>query len=199
METIKQPAMIVSTINAVALIGSFAYFYKRTGTLETELQAMNKNVKIYVKTVVEMKKTDKTSQFEQDLVSLKQTNTEQGETIKKMEKTVVSLTDEVRSLRYALDVIIKSLESKGEKIDINPPRRPKKPRTPAKPPKVEFFPTESSTDESSSSSSDKDDKRRRKAKKDKKGKKPKDTSDEEGSDDDIARLASQVSAGRRKN
>jgi uncharacterized coiled-coil protein SlyX len=191
METLKQPAMIISTINAVAWVGSCAYFYKKTSSLEEELQSMNKKLQTYVKVVEEKVKNDKTPQIEESFRTVNTNITKQDKKIKKLETANAQLIAEVESLRETLDAVVNHMKSMGEKIDIKAPKKTKKMPGFVRPSKVEFTKTSSSDDESSS------DEEVKKPKKPKKTKKDEESSDDDD-DEDVSAIIERHKANRNK-
>ena len=91
-ETLKDPAMVLSVVNTVGLVGGIYYSYKQIETLNQEIDKLNNNLKAVVSNMAEIKKLYKTTNDQT------QSLTNQMNQINRTVDNLSSLTDDVSDI-----------------------------------------------------------------------------------------------------
>ena len=92
MEKLKDPAMVLSIVNTVGLVGGIYYSYKQIETLNLEIDKLNNNLKAVVSNMAEIKKLNKTTSDQTQLL------TNQMNQINTTVHNLSSLTDDVSDI-----------------------------------------------------------------------------------------------------
>src|SRR3990167_1369950 len=120
METMKQPAMILSTANTVAIIGIAAYFFRKTSALEAELLEIKTNLQ---STVNKVKTIPETAQY-QDIVN---TINRLGSFTQRLEKIVenneTAFFEESDAIQENLELIASALDKASVPVRLVKSRR----------------------------------------------------------------------------
>lgn len=104
MEKLKDPAMVLSIVNTVGLVGGIYYSYKQIETLNLEIDKLNNNLKAVVTNMAEIKKLNKTTNDQTQLL------TNQVNQINRTVDNLSGLTDDVSNIidtlyEYEIEVI----------------------------------------------------------------------------------------------
>lgn len=208
MDTLKQPAMIVSGINSIGLIASVIYFYKKNAALQEELNRIDEDLQKNMQNIGQV--ANGAGQNHQQLEGIKiylqklqKINKKRNNSFEDLKTLVETLVDEVEGLNDALqnvqEVLVNKCDYKGDLLQKNRRNNKKKVAFALKAKKKE---DSSSDSEESSSESDDDEKKSKKKKgkkgKEKAGKKSKRKEDDsEESDEDIESAIAAVRGAKK--
>ena len=125
METLKDPAFMLSGINSAALLGFVAYFYNHIAEIKKDMAEIAGVIQKLRTDMLENKKI--TATHESAFKGM-------GEKFKSLESTVNSLPDEIEVLTNDLDSMIEFFNENGhedlERESTKPKKRSKKTRKP---------------------------------------------------------------------
>jgi len=92
MDKLKDPAMLLSVINTVGLLGETFYFYKQVEAIHEDIAKLNTNVTKLVTTMADIKKLHLTTKEQNELL------TSQVNQINNTVNNLSSLTDDVTDI-----------------------------------------------------------------------------------------------------
>lgn len=114
MESLKQPAMILSILNSLAVLSSIIYFYRKTNELTNNISVMSGVMKKMIEDMQGKKIMEKMDEFE-SIVKLQKKQLNTNRTIA---EKIGTTEDEIEDLWEKVLLIIKTLNEKGMEVKI---------------------------------------------------------------------------------
>lgn len=120
MESLKNPALVLSSVSLLGVLGSTGYFYKRIESLDEELQKFSD--------VVERmgRRMGKEDESKVQLEAVSKNLRQFGEILGTFQGEVASLEGSIKEVERKLALIISSLEEEGIVVELKKKGRRKK-------------------------------------------------------------------------
>lgn len=120
MDSLKHPGTVLSTVSLVGLLGTSAYFYKKLGDLEEELNKFS-DVVIRMDRAVNQEESTKVQ-----LESVTMAVRKYGQTLGEMKEIMDSIDLATKENERKIRAILERMEEEGMEVDLKKKRRSKK-------------------------------------------------------------------------
>ncbi|SPN79333.1 Transmembrane domain-containing protein [Brazilian cedratvirus IHUMI] len=120
MDSLKHPGTVLSTVSLVGLLGTSAYFYKKLGDLEEELNKFS-DVVVRMDRAVNQEESTKVQ-----LESVTMAVRKYGQTLGEMKEIMDSIDLATKENERKIRAILERMEEEGMEVDLKKKRRSKK-------------------------------------------------------------------------
>ena len=127
MQSLKQPAMLVSIATATSLVGVTIYFHRRLSAQQDEIKDILGNWEIYCRKVKSLEAYGENITELTELVeSIEAQTLKATKTMESFREALEAQAASIEEIHFALENIAKGLEEVGVTVELRPPSPPRR-------------------------------------------------------------------------